>query len=62
MNLQHIQAWEALMSGPKANFTEGNYRAFFGMAIDTLVKPWEKMIGIMKFSEVGMSWTSEQES
>jgi len=43
------------MSGPKANFTEGNYRAFFGMAIDMLVKPWEKMLGIMKFSEVSIS-------
>jgi conserved oligomeric Golgi complex subunit 4 len=42
------------MSGPKANFTEGNYRAFFGMAIDMLVKPWEKMLGIMKFSEVSI--------
>lgn len=47
-----IKAWESLMNGPKANFTEGNYRSFFGMAIDTLVKPWEKTLGIMKYSEV----------
>lgn len=46
------QAWEALMSGPKSTFTEGNYRTFFGMAIEMLVKPWEKMLGIMKFTEV----------
>ena len=50
-----FKSWEALMSGPKTFFTEGNYRAFFGMAIDMLVKPWEKMLGIMKFSEVRVS-------
>ncbi|KAG8757483.1 hypothetical protein FRC14_002012 [Serendipita sp. 396] len=48
-----IKSWEALMSGPKGTFTETNYRTFFGMAIDTLVKPWEKMLSIMKYSELG---------
>lgn len=51
-NMVLLESWEALMSGPKVTFTEGNYRAFFGMAIDMLVKPWEKMLGIMRFSEV----------
>ena len=40
------------MSAPKSTFTDGNYRTFFGMAIDTLVKPWEKMLGVMKYTEV----------
>lgn len=46
------------MNGPKTSFTEGNYRAFFGMAIDTLVKPWEKMLGIMKYSEVSYGYNT----
>jgi len=56
-----FKSWEALMSGPKTSFTEGNYRAFFGMAIDMLVKPWEKMLGIMKFSEVRVLFNSKIE-
>lgn len=47
------KAWETLMNAPKSTFTDGNYRTFFGMAIDTLVKPWEKMLGVMKYTELG---------
>lgn len=48
------------MTGPKSTFTEGNYRTFFGMAIEMLVKPWEKMLGIMKFSEVSFFYFSRE--
>jgi len=58
--LAPTQAWETLMSSPKSTFTEGNYRSFFGMAIDMLVKPWEKMLGIMKFSEVSIRQRDRQ--
>lgn len=34
-------------------FTERNYRAFFSQAVEVLVRPWEKHILSMKFSEVG---------
>ena len=33
-------------------FTESNYRLFFGLALDVLVRPWEKFVVSLKFSEV----------
>jgi len=33
-------------------FTEGNYRLIFGLALDVLLRPWEKFIMGLKFSEV----------
>jgi hypothetical protein len=33
-------------------FTEGNYRLIFGLALDVLLRPWEKYIMGLKFSEV----------
>jgi hypothetical protein len=33
-------------------FTDQNYQAFFGMTVEVLVRPWEKMITGMKFTEV----------
>lgn len=32
--------------------TEENYRVFFGLAVEVVVKPWEKYIMGMKFTEV----------
>jgi hypothetical protein len=34
-------------------FTEGNYRLIFGLALDVLLRPWEKFIIGLRFSEVG---------
>ncbi|KAG8912577.1 hypothetical protein FRC02_005936 [Tulasnella sp. 418] len=48
-----IKAWEALVDGFKATFTEGNYAMFFSLAVEILVRPWEKHILGMKFSELG---------
>ena len=33
-------------------FTESNYRLFFGLALDVLVRPWEKFVTSLKYSEV----------
>lgn len=33
-------------------FTESNYRLFFGLALDVLVRPWEKFVVSLKYSEV----------
>lgn len=33
-------------------FTDHNYQTFFAMTVETLVRPWEKMIMNMRFSEV----------
>ncbi|KAG9013015.1 hypothetical protein FRB94_004408 [Tulasnella sp. JGI-2019a] len=48
-----IRAWEGLVDGFKDTFTEGNYRAFFSQAVEVLVRPWEKHITSMKFTELG---------
>jgi hypothetical protein len=38
------------------SFTENNYSIFFGLAVDMLVRPWEKFIMGMRFTEVGIDW------
>ncbi|TFK93127.1 COG4-domain-containing protein [Polyporus arcularius HHB13444] len=48
-----IKAWEALIDGYKDTFTDGNFRLFFGLALDVLVRPWEKFATSLKYSELG---------
>ncbi|KAI0373375.1 COG4-domain-containing protein [Pilatotrama ljubarskyi] len=48
-----IKAWEGLIEGYKDTFTESNYRLFFGLALDVLVRPWEKFVVGLKYSELG---------
>ncbi|KAI0831802.1 COG4-domain-containing protein [Trametes gibbosa] len=48
-----VKAWEALIDGYKDTFTESNYRLFFGLALDVLVRPWEKFVTGLKYSELG---------
>ena len=33
-------------------FTETNFRLFFGLALDVLLRPWEKIVFGLKYSEV----------
>ena len=37
-------------------FTDQNYQAFFNMTVEVLVRPWEKMVMGMRFTEVSCSW------
>ncbi|KAI1788436.1 COG4-domain-containing protein [Ganoderma leucocontextum] len=48
-----VKAWEALIDGYKDAFTESNFRLFFGLALDVLVRPWEKFMIGLKYSELG---------
>ncbi|CDO69043.1 hypothetical protein BN946_scf184834.g50 [Trametes cinnabarina] len=48
-----VRAWEALIEGYKDTFTENNYRLFFGLALDVLVRPWEKFVVGLRYSELG---------
>ncbi|KAI0781305.1 COG4-domain-containing protein [Trametes elegans] len=48
-----VKAWEGLIDGYKDTFTESNYRLFFGLALDVLVRPWEKFVVSLKYSELG---------
>ncbi|KAJ7694072.1 COG4 transport protein-domain-containing protein [Mycena rosella] len=48
-----IKAWEGLVDGYKDTFTESNYRLFFSLALDVLLRPWEKFMMGFKFTELG---------
>ncbi|KAK0197415.1 COG4 transport protein-domain-containing protein [Armillaria mellea] len=63
-----IKTWETCMDGYKVDsgsgiwvlltcwkdaFTDLNYRMFFGLALDVLLKPWEKFMMGFKFTELG---------
>jgi len=47
------KAWEGLVEGYKDNFTDSNFRLFFGLALDVLVRPWEKFVTALKYTELG---------
>ena len=47
-----VKAWEGLVEGYKDTFTESNFRLFFGLALDVLVRPWEKFVMALKYTEV----------
>lgn len=34
------------------SFTDHNYQTFFNMTLEMFVRPWEKLVMSMKFSEV----------
>jgi len=48
-----VKAWEGLIDGYKEPFTESNYRLFFGLALDVILRPWEKAILSLKYTELG---------
>jgi conserved oligomeric Golgi complex subunit 4 len=37
-------------------FTDTNYRLFFGLALDVLLRPWEKVVISFRFTEVSLPW------
>ncbi|KDR81347.1 hypothetical protein GALMADRAFT_239193 [Galerina marginata CBS 339.88] len=48
-----IKAWEGVMEGYKDTFSERNFRSFNGLALDVLLKPWEKFVMNLKYTELG---------
>nr|XP_018267044.1 uncharacterized protein I303_01027 [Kwoniella dejecticola CBS 10117]OBR89202.1 hypothetical protein I303_01027 [Kwoniella dejecticola CBS 10117] len=48
-----VRAWESLVEGYKNAFTDHNYQTFFSLTVEALVRPWEKMIQGMRFTELG---------
>ena len=61
-----VKAWDVLVDGHKVgcgldgtdlqtSFTDHNYQLFFNMTVEVLVRPWEKMVMGMKFTEVSVS-------
>ncbi|KAL7424811.1 Golgi transport complex subunit 4 [Cryptotrichosporon argae] len=47
------RAWDGVVDGYKDALTEHNYQTFFSMTVETLVRPWEKMVMGMRFTELG---------
>ncbi|KAF8448083.1 COG4 transport protein-domain-containing protein [Boletus edulis BED1] len=48
-----MKVWEGLTDGYKDACTENNYRILFGLALDAIVRPWEKHILTLHYSELG---------
>lgn len=48
-----IHGWDPLVAGYKATLTDGNYQHFFSTTVEVLVRPWEKMVAGMRFTELG---------
>ena len=40
-------------------FSESNYRLIFGLALDVLLRPWEKYVMGLKFTEVCLLYVGE---
>jgi hypothetical protein len=47
-----VKTWEGFIDGYKSTFTDNNYRLFFGLALDVLLRPWEKFMLSFKYTEV----------
>jgi len=47
------KAWEALVDGYKDAMSDGNYRLFIGLILDVLLRPWEKFVMGLKYTELG---------
>ncbi|CAE7161050.1 unnamed protein product, partial [Rhizoctonia solani] len=48
-----VKGWGEVVGSYKDTLTEENYRAFFALAVEVVVRPWEKYIMGMKFTELG---------
>lgn len=48
-----VKVWESLVDGYKDTFSDGNYRMFFGLALEVLLRPWEKFVLGLRFTELG---------
>lgn len=48
-----IKSWESLLDVYKETFMDNNYRLFFGLALDVVLRPWEKSLMGLRFTELG---------
>ena len=48
-----VKVWEDLTEGYKDTFTDNNYKQLFGQALDVILRPWEKYVLTLRFSELG---------
>ncbi|PPQ65096.1 hypothetical protein CVT24_003057 [Panaeolus cyanescens] len=48
-----VKGWESILDGYKDAFSEDNYRTLIGLILDLLIRPWEKLVTTMKYTELG---------
>ncbi|KAL1717255.1 COG4 transport protein-domain-containing protein [Schizophyllum commune] len=48
-----VKGWETLLDGYKETFTTSNYSIFYSLVLDVIVRPWEKYLMTLKFTELG---------
>lgn len=48
-----VKIWETLTEGIRDMLRESNYRVFFTLAVDVIVRTWEKFLMGLKFTELG---------
>ena len=41
-----------VLNAGQDSLTENNYHLFFGLALDVLIRPWEKLVSSQKYNEV----------
>ncbi|KIR35473.1 hypothetical protein I352_01748 [Cryptococcus deuterogattii MMRL2647] len=49
-----VKSWDSLILGYRETFTEHNFQTFFSLAVEVLVRHWEKMILSMRFTEASV--------
>ncbi|KAH7889814.1 COG4 transport protein-domain-containing protein [Phlebopus sp. FC_14] len=48
-----IKIWEGLVDGYRESFTDNNFCVMFSLALDVILRPWEKYIFTLHYSELG---------
>ncbi|KAI5824704.1 COG4-domain-containing protein [Schizophyllum commune Tattone D] len=48
-----VKGWETLLDGYKETFTTSNYSIFYSLVLDVIVRPWEKYLMTLRFTELG---------
>ncbi|KZV62045.1 COG4-domain-containing protein [Peniophora sp. CONT] len=48
-----VKAWDALLEPYCDAFSESNFRLLFGLVLDVIMRPWEKTVASLRYSELG---------
>src|SRR4029077_2418911 len=53
-----VLASHPLPDGAQDSFTDSNFRLFFGLTLDVVLRPWEKLMVTFRFTEVRLDETA----
>ena len=48
-----VKAWDTLLEPYRDAFSESNFRLLFGLVLDVVMRPWEKTVASLRYSELG---------